>query len=149
MHVFIMNYSSKHRTILNMTRTQLTSVDKNKQINCRMSSFECSGDYVQHMQFSDGETYLNGTSAQRRQYPLILVLHSTIENDSSEFFRLVNSRDMFEEQSLHVTVRSLANSSCLSTCAIIGIDGSTDQIHRTTIKTSRRSITCSSSSLLH
>lgn len=53
-------------------------------------SFETEGDYVQHIQFSDAENYLINNNQTRREYPLVLIFHSFIDEDSTEFFQVVN-----------------------------------------------------------
>ena len=56
-------------------------------------SFEMPGDHTQKIRYSDAENYLmNNTNATRREYPLVLMVHALIGEDSREFFQLVNDR---------------------------------------------------------
>ncbi|CAF1036955.1 unnamed protein product [Adineta steineri] len=51
-------------------------------------NFETSGDYVQRIEFSDAENYLINNNETRREYPLVLIVHSLITENSEEFFQL-------------------------------------------------------------
>ena len=56
-------------------------------------SFDAPGDHTQHIQFSDAENYLmNNENQTRREYPLVLILHSSFDEDTNDFFQLVNRR---------------------------------------------------------
>jgi hypothetical protein len=67
----------------------MINLDENKNLFV-FFSFETSGDYTQHIQFTDAENYLTKNTETRREYPLVLILHSLIEENSQEFFRTVN-----------------------------------------------------------
>jgi len=53
-------------------------------------SFDTLGDHTQHIRFSDAENYLINNNQTRREYPLVLILHRSIDEDSKDFFQLVN-----------------------------------------------------------
>ncbi|UJR36893.1 hypothetical protein I4U23_029606 [Adineta vaga] len=51
-------------------------------------NFDTPGDYVQRIEFSDADNYVIKNNQIRRDYPLVLILHSFIDENSNEFFRL-------------------------------------------------------------
>lgn len=54
-----------------------------------MFSFQTPGDYSQHIEFSNAENYLINKNETRREYPLVLIVHSWIDENSKDFFQLV------------------------------------------------------------
>jgi hypothetical protein len=53
-------------------------------------SFDTPGDYKPHIKYPDAENYLIKKNEMRREYPLVLILHSFIDEMPTEFFQLVN-----------------------------------------------------------
>jgi len=49
-------------------------------------SFDTAGDYTQHIKFSDAENHLIKNNQTRREYPLVLILHSFIDDNREDFF---------------------------------------------------------------
>ena len=82
-----------------------------------MFSFETPGDYVQRIEFSDAENYLLRNNQIRREYPLVLVVHSLIDDNSTDFFQLVRFPN--KKLSPDSYYYSLANSNRNITCEII------------------------------
>lgn len=52
-------------------------------------SFETSGDYVQHITFNDAENYLTTNNTARREYPLVVIVHSFIDDNPQDYLQLV------------------------------------------------------------
>ncbi|CAF1291134.1 unnamed protein product [Rotaria sp. Silwood1] len=61
---------------------------KNHCAHQEIFSFQTPGDYIQHVKFSDAENYLTQNNETRREYPLVIVVHSLIDENSQEFFQL-------------------------------------------------------------
>ena len=58
-------------------------------------SFQMPGDHTQEIRYSDAKNYLmNNTNATRREYPLVLMVHALIGEDSREFFQLVKRQTL-------------------------------------------------------
>ncbi|CAF1318608.1 unnamed protein product [Rotaria sordida] len=61
---------------------------KNHSAHQEIFNFETTGDYIQCAKFSDAENYLIQNNTTRREYPLVIVVHSFIDENSQEFFQL-------------------------------------------------------------
>jgi hypothetical protein len=61
---------------------------KDQSVHQEIFSFDTPGDHTQHIRFSDAENYLINNNQTRREYPLVLILHSSFDEDTKEFFQL-------------------------------------------------------------
>ncbi|CAF2973307.1 unnamed protein product [Rotaria sp. Silwood2] len=61
---------------------------KNHSAHQEIFNFQTAGDYIQHIKFPDAENYLTQNNDTRREYPLVIIVHSFIDEDSEEFFQL-------------------------------------------------------------
>jgi len=61
---------------------------KNNCVHEEIFNFDTPGDHKQHIQFSDAENHLINQNETRREYPLVLILHTFIDENPEEFFQL-------------------------------------------------------------
>ena len=90
------------------------------------------------MHFSDAENHLVTTDATRRQYPLVLLVHTSIETDRSV--------RRFRYAMKHYIAVLLADSSVYIARSLVDRQRSADEVHRENLEACRRTIARSSGS---